>query len=63
MKEAVDRGLFLSYLQVYVENGEAIRFYEKRGYVIVRGLPSFYGAGKDGLLMMKDFRSGQGGRA
>ncbi|MBZ0271272.1 GNAT family N-acetyltransferase [bacterium] len=51
---AKSRGLFKSYLQVYVRNSDAIRFYRRLGYEIVDILPAFYGAGRNGFLMLRD---------
>ncbi|MCB9477979.1 MAG: GNAT family N-acetyltransferase [Deltaproteobacteria bacterium] len=55
--QATARGLFKSYLQVYVGNVGAIAFYRRLGYRMVKLLPSFYGEGIDGYLMFLDFRT------
>lgn len=49
---AVDKGLFQSFLQVYVQNFQAIAFYESLGYQIANHLPDYYAPGLDATLML-----------
>ena len=51
LKSARGKGLFKTYLQVYVENDAAIAFYLGFGYRIEGRLPDFYASGADALLM------------
>ena len=62
MNETVQKKLFKSYLQVYVENRGAIEFYRNLGYKVVKLLPSFYGYERNGLLMFMDYGNDEGCR-
>jgi [ribosomal protein S18]-alanine N-acetyltransferase len=60
MEIAKERKLFKSFLQVYVENDGAIKFYKRLGYRILKRLPSFYGRQRDGFLMYKSYSGEEG---
>jgi ribosomal protein S18 acetylase RimI-like enzyme len=45
------------FLEAAVDNLPAIKFYEQRGYVVVKTLPSYYPNNLDGLLLVKRFQN------
>ena len=49
-----DYGIELYDLQVDVSNGQAILFYKKHGFTIVRTLRNYYANGNDAYLMVKE---------
>jgi ribosomal-protein-alanine N-acetyltransferase len=49
-----DFGVELYDLQVDVTNRNAIRFYKKHGFSVVRTLPKYYANGHDAYLMIKE---------
>jgi [ribosomal protein S18]-alanine N-acetyltransferase len=49
-----DYGIELYDLQVDVANGEAILFYKKHGFNLVRTLRNYYANGHDAYLMVKE---------
>ena len=51
-----DYGVELYDLQVDVTNRNAIRFYKKHGFNVVRTLPNYYANGNDAYLMVKDLQ-------
>jgi len=51
-----DYGVELYDLQVDVKNPNAIRFYKKHGFEVVRTLPNYYANGNDAFLMVKDLQ-------
>jgi len=51
-----DYGVELYDLQVDVMNRNAIRFYKKHGFNVVRTLPNYYANGHDAFLMVKDLQ-------
>ena len=51
-----DYGVELYDLQVDVTNRNAIRFYRKHGFDVVRTLPNYYANGHDAYLMVKDLK-------
>ena len=52
----VDYGVEVYDLQVDVTNRNAIRFYKKHGFEVVRTLPAYYANGNDAYLMVKDLQ-------
>jgi len=49
-----DYGIELYDLQVDVSNGQAILFYKKHGFTVVRTLRNYYANGNDAYLMVKE---------
>src|SRR3989442_7026261 len=52
-----DYGIELYDLQVDVSNGNAVRFYNKHGFTLIRKLPNYYAIGNDAYLMVKELAS------
>jgi len=59
--EATGQGCRAVTLEVAVVNGDAIRFFSRRGFRRTRRLPSYYGHGMDGVRMKLDLRPSGGG--
>ena len=55
-----DYGVELYDLQVDVTNRNAIRFYKKHGFNVVRTLPNYYANGHDAYLMIKELNDRKG---
>ncbi|BCS91858.1 ribosomal protein S18-alanine N-acetyltransferase [Metallosphaera javensis (ex Sakai et al. 2022)] len=53
-------GCTYSYLEVNVNNEEAIRFYYNRSYRVVRTRRNYYGRNKHGFVMVKNFKGESG---
>jgi [ribosomal protein S18]-alanine N-acetyltransferase len=51
-----DYGVEAYDLQVDVTNRNAIRFYKKHGFTVVRTLPKYYANGNDAYLMVKELQ-------
>lgn len=51
-RRAMAEGFRTLQLEVRVTNANAIRFYEKRGFMITERLPGFYNDGGDGVRMI-----------
>jgi ribosomal-protein-alanine N-acetyltransferase len=56
LEEMARNSIDESYLEVRINNENAIRLYKKLGYRIVRELPHYYLDGTTGLLMVKKLR-------
>lgn len=56
LEEMIRNSIDESYLEVRINNENAIRLYKKLGYKIVRELPHYYLDGTTGLLMVKKLR-------
>lgn len=48
-----ENGAKICHLETHMDNINAINFYLKHGYRIVKALKNYYGAGKDGIKLMK----------
>ncbi|MEM4911300.1 MAG: GNAT family N-acetyltransferase, partial [Metallosphaera sp.] len=53
-------GCTYSYLEVNVNNSDAIRFYFNRSYKVIRTRKNYYGRNRNGFVMLKDLRSVSG---
>ncbi len=51
-----DYGIEIYDLQVDVSNRNAVRFYNKHGFTVVRTLPNYYANGNDAYLMIKELQ-------
>ncbi|PYS02979.1 MAG: hypothetical protein DMG15_15480 [Acidobacteria bacterium] len=51
-----DYGIEIYDLQVDVSNRNAVRFYNKHGFTLVRKLPNYYANGNDAYLMVKELQ-------
>ncbi len=49
-------GIEMYDLQVDVSNRNAVRFYDKHGFTVVRPLPNYYANGHDAYLMVKELQ-------
>ncbi|MCI2414285.1 MAG: ribosomal protein S18-alanine N-acetyltransferase [Candidatus Aramenus sp.] len=49
------RGCTYSYLEVKVDNEDAVRFYSKNGYFVTFTRKNYYGRGKHAFVMVKPF--------
>jgi len=49
-----DYGVEVYDLQVDIKNRNAVRFYNKHGFTVVRMLPKYYANGNDAYLMVKE---------
>jgi ribosomal-protein-alanine N-acetyltransferase len=47
------RRAVMSYLEVGMENGAAVRFYEKLGYRVLENIPGYYGGRQDAYRMTR----------
>ncbi|MEM1557642.1 MAG: N-acetyltransferase [Thermoproteota archaeon] len=56
LEEMIRNSIDESYLEVRINNENAIRLYKKLGYEVVRELPHYYLDGTTGLLMVKKLR-------
>jgi ribosomal protein S18 acetylase RimI-like enzyme/predicted double-glycine peptidase len=54
--EAARRGCHTISLEVYQENKQALRFFERHGYAVIRNLPDYYGPGFPGFKMSKELK-------
>jgi ribosomal-protein-alanine N-acetyltransferase len=56
MNRLADAGARQMRLEVDPRNDSAVRFYERMGFRATRGLPDYYGPGRDGLRMTLEMR-------
>ncbi len=50
-----ERGCTYSYLEVRVDNVDAIKFYNENGYLVTYTRKNYYGRGKHAFVMVKPF--------
>lgn len=53
LKEALEAGCRMAYLEVRASNAVAIRLYESRGFAVIRRRPAYYAETREDALVMR----------